>query len=193
MKKKSILFFIAFVVCTVSQAQSFMHSGGVNFLIMNAKINNFTGKYSLTMAFTNLTYFPRFNLLETEGSSISVGVPVGAGMGVSSGTGMGDASIYWGLDLPAVIDYNIGKKSTLDNEQNFGGYFGGGFGYTLTNWSDGSSTEKINSYGPILRGGVRFGKFDNNPDVSICIGLTYKIGLETEKFKTYGIQVLADF
>lgn len=188
-----MLFLLVLLINRVGYAQSFMHSAGVNFLIMNAKIDNFSGKYSLTTAFTNLTYFPRYNILETDGSSISIGAPVGAGIGISSGTGSGDASIYWGVDLPAVIDYNIGKKSTLDNDQNFGGYFGGGFGYTLTNWSDGSSTEKINSYGPIIRGGLRFGKFDDDSDVSICIGLSYKIGLETEKFKTYGIQVLMDF
>jgi hypothetical protein len=190
MIKKLALLFLLLSVNFISKAQSFMHSAGVNFSIMNAKINNNTGKYSLTTAFTNLTYFPRLNLMEAENSSVSIGAPVGAGIGISQ---TGDASLYWGFDLPAVIDYNIGKKSSAENEQGFGGYFGGGFGYTFTNWSDGSSTNKINSYGPILRGGVRFGTFDNSPNVGICIGLSYKIGLETEKFRTYGIQVLADF
>jgi hypothetical protein len=193
MQKKSILFILVLLVSCASYAQRFMQSAGVNFLIMNAKIDNSSGKYSLTNAFTNLTYFPRYNILETDGSSVSIGAPVGAGIGISGGTGSGDASVYWGVDLPAVIHYNIGKKSTPDNDQNFGGYLGGGFGYTLTNWSDGSSTEKINSYGPMVRAGVRFGKFNDDSDVSICIGLSYKIGLETEKFKTYGIQVLMDF
>ncbi|MGZ8557673.1 MAG: hypothetical protein ACXWWC_05050 [Chitinophagaceae bacterium] len=86
MQKKSFFFFIALIVSAISQAQTFMHSAGANFLIMNAKINNFTGKYSLTTPFTNLTYFPRYNLMETEGSSISIGVPLGAGVGISSGT-----------------------------------------------------------------------------------------------------------
>jgi hypothetical protein len=190
MQKKSILFLMVLFVNTISHAQSFMHSAGATISIMNANINNASGKYSLTTSFTNLTYFPRLNLMEAENSSISIGAPVGAGIGISR---TGDGSIYWGFDLPAVVDYNIGWKSTADNEQNFGGYFGGGFGYMLTNWSDGSSTEKMNSYGPIVRGGVRIGGFANSPNIGLCIGLSYKIGLEAQKFKTYGIQVLADF
>jgi hypothetical protein len=170
-----------------------MHSAGVNFNFMTYRETSDFGSNNFSILFTNLTWFPRYNLTASENSSISVGLPLGAGVGIANDF-YGGASLYYGFDFPLVIDYNIGFKSSPDNENKPGVYFGTGFGYTLTNWTDGSSTQNLNSYGPLLRGGMRFGAAtQNHPDWGMTIGLSYKLGLEERKSKTYGIIVLWDF
>jgi hypothetical protein len=169
-----------------------MHSAGVNFNIMTYKESSGTYQNNYTILFTNLTWFPRYNLTESDNSSISIGAPLGAGVGIASG--LYESSLYYGFDFPLVLDYNIGFKSSPDNENKPGVYFGTGFGYTLTNWTDGSSTDNLNSYGPLLRGGMRFGAAtENHPEWGMTIGLSFKLGLEERKSKTYGIMVLWDF
>ena len=76
----------------------------------------------MALAQTNLTYFPRLNFIENENSSISIGFPVGIGVGIVSSTSGDDAGFYFAYDLPATLDYNIGVKSTSENENTFGGY-----------------------------------------------------------------------
>jgi hypothetical protein len=105
----------------------------------------------------------------------------------------GETTIYYGVDPPIPMDFNIGRKSTNDNEERVGWYFGAGFSYTLTNWTDGSSTEKLNSYGPLFRGDIRLGVGRNNPNKVFSIGLSFKPGLEKTKFKAIGIAVLNEF
>jgi hypothetical protein len=185
---------ISFLLSAKIQAQKLMQSAGVAFSVMNAQISDQYGSYGSTLEFANLTYFPRYNLAESENNSLSGGIPISVGLGFASSAAGGSDGLYWGLDLPLVFDYNSGRKSTKDNIKKFGLYFGGGFGYTLTNWSDGNSTGHVNSYGPLARAGFRFGVSDEqHPDWAIAIGLSFKYGLETAHYKTYGISVMIDF
>lgn len=170
-----------------------MHGLGATISIMTANISTSSERYTATVAFTNLTYFPRYTLTKSDRTSLSIGTPVGAGVGFSAGGGSGDASVYYGFDLPLVIDYNIGRKSTIENEDSFGWYLGTGFGYQFTNWTDGYSTNKLNSYGPLLRAGIRFGGGSRRPDRATTVGLSFKPGLEKSRFKTFGIAVLTEF
>lgn len=175
------------------KAQSFMHSAGLNFILMNLKTTNATNSNQTTAFFTNLVWFPRYIIAGGDHQSLTVGLPIGAGIGIASSL-YNDASLYYGFDFPLVLDYNFGMKSTPENADKPGAYLGAGFGYTITNWTDGSSTENQNSYGPIFRGGIRFGAGERkHPDWGLTIGLSYKIGLETAKNKTYGLAVLWDF
>ena len=193
MKILSILT-LSFLLHPAVRGQEFMQSAGVAFSIMNTQITNQYEKYSSTLEFANLTYFPRYIFTESENSSFSGGIPIGLGLGFASSAAGGNDGVYWGLDLPAVFDYNIGRRSTSSNDSKFGTYFGAGFGYTFTNWSDGSSTQHVNSYGPIIRTGIRFGVGDEqHPDWALSIGLSFKYGLEVENYKTYGISVMIDF
>ncbi len=194
MIRKSIAFsFFLFLAFTGINAQSFMQGAGATVFIMTAKISTPSEKYTATVSFTNLTYFPRFTFGEKERSSLSVGIPIGAGIGFANSSGGGESSIYYGFDLPLVIDFNMGRKSSPDNEDNFGWYIGTGFGYTITSWTDGSSTDKLNSYGPLFRSGIRFGGGSNHPERATTVGLFFKSGLEKTKFKTFGIAALTEF
>jgi hypothetical protein len=193
MSEKSIfVFFFSFPAFTAIKGQSFMHGAGATVSVMTANISTPNARYTATVLFTNFTYFPRFTFGEKEHSSLSIGVPVGAGIGFNNG-GSANASVYYGFDLPLVVDFNGGRKSSPDNEDRFGWYAGAGFGYALTNWTDGSSTEKLNSYGPLFRTGIRFGGGSNRPERATTVGFFFKPGLEKTKFKTFGIAALTEF
>jgi len=192
-KTTGFLLVFSCFVCLHGLGQSFMQSAGVTISVMHTNGTVDNGNQSLTFAFSNVTYFPKLSFAETENTSLSIGAPVSIGIGRSSNLSAdGSSGLYWGFDAPMVLDFNIGAKSTRENEDKFGGYFGGGFGYSHSSWSfDGYSDFKANSYGPIIRGGVRFGFPSAN--LGMTIGLSYKIGLETEKFRTFGLALLLDF
>ena len=194
-RKSGYILIFSFLFFTKGQTQNFMHGAGVNFFFMANKTAVSPGIYNNNLLFfTNLTYFPKFTLTESENSSVSVGIPLGAGIGLVRDGGGDYGSVYYGFDFPLVIDYNMGCKATAEMDEGFGWYIGAGFGYTLTNWTDGSSTEKSNSYGPLLRSGVRFGlNDDRHPERALTIALFFKPGLEKAKFKTYGIGVITEF
>jgi hypothetical protein len=193
MKIFAILSFSLFLRLAV-MGQEFMQSAGVAFSIMNTQISNQYEKYSSTLEFANLTYFPRYIFIESKNTSFSGGIPIGVGLGFASSGAGGSDGVYWGIDLPAVFDYNIGRRSTSNNDSKFGTYFGAGFGYAFTNWSDGSSAQHVNSYGPLIRSGIRFGVGDEqHPDWALSIGISFKYGLEAQNYKTYGISVMIDF
>ncbi len=190
MLKKAILFLVCFFSFhSFIHAQSFLHGIGANVSVMTANIKEGGDRYTMTMSFTNLTYFPRYILSESDNSSLTIGAPVGAGIGFANSGGT-DAALYYGFDLPLALDYNIGRKSSYENNEGFGWYVGGGFGYMWTNWTDGSSTDKISSFGPMARAGIRFGSGSQNPDRALTLGFSFKPGLEKRKFKTFGIAVL---
>ena len=189
-----LLLIIGMITCCFSstKAQSFMHSAGLTWNLLNLTTSNTANSNQTTALFTNFTWFPRYILVSGDYNSLTVGMPLGAGIGIASS--YYGASLYYGFDFPLVLDYNFGMKSTPGNFDKPGGYFGAGFGYTLTNWTDGGSSDHQNSYGPIFRGGIRFGAGERkHPDWGITIGLSYKLGLESAKNKTYGITVLWDF
>jgi hypothetical protein len=176
------------------RAQRFMQSAGASISIMHThgSFDGFT--QALDFVLTDLTYFPRLNISSTDHSSISIGLPVSVGVGFASDYQSNGKGVYWGFDLPLVADYNIGCKSTPENHNKFGGYFGTGFGFTYTNWNfNGSSSAQANSYGPMIRGGFRFGFPSSEISEGLTVGLFYKLGLEKEKYKTYGFSVLVDF
>ena len=193
------IFFISLFLFSsfIASAQSFMHSYGAAITAVHKpKIleNGFTKQDAIDILQTSLCYFPRFNFIESDNSSVSVGAPVSIGIGIASSVYGEDAGLSFAYDLPIVLDYNIGCKSTTDNENNFGGYLGLGFGYNHFAISGSRySNVKGNSYGPILRAGIRFKlPQESSNDHGVSVGFFYKPGLETEKWRSYGAHVLLD-
>ncbi|HXS57722.1 MAG TPA: hypothetical protein VN726_16425 [Hanamia sp.] len=176
-------------------AQKLMNSAGLSLSVLQGTLHQGTGYETFAIEQNNLTWFPRYNFIESENSSVSIGAPVGAGIGLVTNTIGGDAGILFSYDVPVVIDYNIGCKSTVDNDRTFGGYFGAGFGYNKVIIS-GSSYSDFNgaSYGPLIRAGFRFGSANENWNGhAITAGVYYKMGLERDKLHTIGFNVLIDF
>jgi hypothetical protein len=179
-------------------AQRFMQSAGATISVMSAgAVDGYT---SITLLLNDVTYYPRFNFVENPNSSISAGIPLSVGFGTFSDP-YGDASLYYIFDAPLAIDYNIGGGSTKDAGGKTGGYVGAGFGYTYTSLTEpsgiyGPDEYKAISYGPMARAGVRFRfSLDNKPtpDFGLTVGFFYKVGLEADKFKTGGLNLLFDF
>jgi|GEM_PF-642118 len=181
-------------VNTTMKAQRFMQSAGAMISVMHAR-GIFDGvSQSLDIVLTDLSYFPRINVSEMDNASISVGIPLSVGVGLASDYTSNGKGVYWNFDLPLVADYNIGCKSTPKNEKKFGGYVGAGFGYTYTSWSfDDKSSARANSFGPLIRGGFRFGFPSSDKGQGFTVGLYYKFGLESEHYKTIGCNLLIDF
>jgi len=174
-----------------------MNSVGLTLSVLQGTLHQGVGSYeSFGVEQNNATWFPRYNFIEAENSSVSIGAPIGVGIGLVTNTIGGDAGVLFSYDLPVVIDYNIGCKSTMDNDKTFGGYFGAGFGYNKVIIS-GSSYSDFNgaSYGPLIRAGFRFGGSDNESwnGHGLTAGIYYKMGLESDKLHTIGFNVLMDF
>jgi len=142
-----------------------------------------TDAYYLAM----FSYGFRCNLSQTENSSFSIGPLISAGGGMYN-DGYGGGILYSG-DLQAWADYNLGMGAVADPPKNTGVYFGLGFGGSYTG-ADGESVDDGNgiSFGPMARAGFRFGVGDQ----AIGVGLYYKHGIETAKWRTFGFHVLVD-
>lgn len=174
-------------------AQSLMHSFGITTSIMQGKTSAYDqSNFSLRQMY--FSYFPRYNFVENDNSSISIGAPVGIGFGGARNTYAGDIGLAFAYDLPLVIDYNIGCKSTYENDQTFGGYLGAGFGYNYVSISGSSHSDfKGSSYGPIFRAGVRIGSVQESwAGHGITIGLFYKKDLQENPFNSFGVNVYYD-
>lgn len=172
-----------------------MHSIGGTPTLLISKDNPQRGTEKFSIFQTLLTYFPRINFIENENSSVSVGAPLGVGFGMVKDLGGNADGVSFAYDLPAVIDYNFGFKATPESEGTFGGYAGAGFGYFKVNVSSSSFGNFTGAtYGPILRGGLRFGSSSESwGGRGLTIGLNYKMGMEQSKLSSYGIAVLYDF
>lgn len=131
----------------------------------------------------NFTFSLRRNLYESESSSLSIRILPGIGFGSTE-----DEGTVFATDLPITADFNLGFKSSPDNESGFGGFIGGGFGYTHYSRNDPYYGKyKVNNYGPMAHGGVRFRIAD---DFGMEISLFYKRGIEAERLQAAGLRVL---
>ncbi len=178
-------------------SQSFMHGAGLTFVGSttgqgsNSDIGYGEGFY----------YFPRFNFVETEALSVSVGIPLVLGISASTGTTTDqygyiydNSSIGFMVNAPLIINLNMGRGSSKDNTQKFGYFVGAGFGYHhgdfLVDAIDdyGYSyvkTTSSNIYGPAGNAGVRFGVGRRHRNIEVR--LSYMKGINENKPHIFGI------
>lgn len=194
LKKISMAAIIMLAIHQNIFSQEFMHSIGATISVLSGTVTSPGETSSFSLLQTNFTYFPRYNFIENENSSVSIGAPLGAGIGIASNT-YGDPGLAFAFDVPIVLDYNLGFKATSESSNYFGGYFGAGFGfYHVTITGSQYSDFDGSTYGPLVRGGVRIGSANESwGDHGLTIGLFYKKGLEKDKLNTFGFNVLYDF
>lgn len=187
-----IVLAVAVLLSTTMKAQ-FHHAIGASYLSAKGKVpsNATPGTERPKFVGYGLHYYTRYDVKSTENSTISVGLPISTGVGGHIDPEDG-GSIGVLADVAVTADYNVGAGSSEDNEAGFGGFIGVGFGYTYSNYIDteyepglGAYYDKIkgNSYGPLLHGGVR-AKIGN---LLFFFRGFYKVGLESAKFKSFGI------
>jgi hypothetical protein len=171
----------------LAAAQTFNNGLGVAFSIIQAKDLQ-AGHYKTGLIQSSVMYFPRWNLAERDQSSFSIGVPFSAGIGtVNNADG-----VFFNADIPVTGDYNMGCRSTPYSESAFGGYFGAGFGYNYTTYSGYPGSGNVSSYGPLVHAGIRVVVSKKFSEI-MSFGIFYKYGLESEKYRTMGFNVLYEF
>ena len=174
-------------------SQDFQQSVGVSIAEMHASVSSEGTSQSLDIVLADLTYFPKINLWQNQLHSLSLGIPISVGVGLASEYSSYGKSVHWNFDLPLALDFNSGFKSTNSNRSKYGWYLGTGFGYTFTNWSfNGFAASRAYSFGPLFRGGLRFGFPSSDKTQGLSVGLYYKLGLESQGYRTIGCNILFD-
>jgi len=196
---KRILFPIALLFfSSTAFTQTFMHGAGLTVLVGSAK----GGDVSVG---EGLTYFPRFNFLENETLSLSVGIPVTLGVTASYNTtydGYGDysaSSVGFVVNAPLMINLNTGRGSTKENESRYGFSLGAGFGYHhgdfITAESDGYNDYKTSTststFGPAGSAAFRIGVGRMHRNIEIRG--SFMKGISKDKASIYGIGALFNF
>ena len=194
--KKLFFLIILFFSFGISFSQSFMHGAGVVI---------FVGTVSGGAATVNggVTYSPRINFLEMENSSLSIGIPLSAGISGDYYTdtyGSSENTLSLMLDVPLILNYNIGCGSSKENESRFGFFAGGGFGYRTSSYNenvdDGNGytyqdAVKVSTFGPVGNAGVRIAVGRHRKNIEIK--LSFMIGLDKSSVNTYGVHTLFNF
>jgi hypothetical protein len=163
---KKCLFVLGLCVFSAGAAfsQSFMHGAGLNVFVATAP----DGKASVN---GGVSYSPRFNFIEQENMSVSVGIPFTVGV---SGSYSASYNSQYGsessntlsvmFNAPLIVNLNMGAGSTKTTESRFGYFVGAGFGYhygtfnlsDALNLDEDYAVHKISTMGPVGNAGVRF-------------------------------------
>lgn len=178
-------------------SQSFMHGAGLNVFVVNAS----SGSTAVNGGFT---YSPRFNFIEQDNLSVSVGVPFSVGLSGSYSSSY--SSNYGGsttntlslmLDVPLIINLNMGCGSTKENKDRFGYFVGGGFGYHYGTYNisdilnDTEVRTKFNTTGPLGNAGMRFGVGRGSHNIEVRF--QYMKGLNDLKPNIFGAGAAFNF
>ncbi len=199
--KKIILSVLTLCATHFAICQTFMHGAGVALLVGTSPGAN-------TSFAEGFTYSPRFNFIETEKLSVSVGIPLTIGFSFSGYTNVySDAASSFGFiaTIPVIASLNIARGSTKSNRDKVGYFFGAGMSYyhgdfVVDNYySDVVNGESVNTFGPAANAGVRLGVGRKHKNIEIR--LSYMKGLSESKSVTlnygkpniYGIACLFNF
>ncbi len=189
--KKIILSLVLFFTVGTVFSQTFMHGAGINVIVATAENSD-------ASVGEGLTYFPRFNFIETEGLSVSAGIPLSVALSFSTGyygyySSYYDPSVGLVVNAPLIINLNMGRGSTKENRDKFGFFVGAGFGYhhgdfltTGTDiFGDYTVTESINTFGPAANAGLRFGVGRKHQNVEV--NFSYMKGLNDIKPNIFAV------
>jgi hypothetical protein len=196
--KKIILSLVLFFTVGTVFSQTFMHGAGVNVIVATADNSD-------ASVGEGLTYFPRFNFIETEGLSVSVGIPLSVAISVSTGyydsyySSYYDASVGLVVNAPLIINLNMGRGSTKENREKFGYFVGAGFGYHHGDfisvesdlYGDYTFNESVNTFGPAANAGLRFGVGRKHQNVEV--NFSYMKGLSDSKPNIFGVGCAFNF
>ncbi|MBK5272535.1 MAG: hypothetical protein JJE22_16150 [Bacteroidia bacterium] len=194
--KKIILSLVLFFTVGTVLGQSFMHGAGLTIFAGSAKGSDVT-------VGEGFTYYPRFNILETEKLSLSAGIPLTAGISIStsyyysSGSGYyDDGSIGFIVNVPFIISLNMGRGSTKDNTDKFGYFVGAGFGYhhgdfLVDDYNGYVTSKSTNAYGPAANAGFRIGVGRKHRNIEVRF--SYMKGITEDKPNVFGVGALFNF
>ncbi len=198
--KGFIVSLVLFFTTVTALGQTFMHGAGLTIFVVSPR-------YGDVSVGEGLTYYPRINFIETEGLSLSAGIPLSMGLTISSsyyyssnGGYYDDGSVGFIVNAPVIINLNIGRGSTKDNTDKMGYFLGGGFGYhhgdfIITRTDDYGYTyesfESINVHGPAANAGFRIGVGRQHKNIEVRF--SYMKGINETKPDIFGGGALFNF
>lgn len=203
MKRIALSLFIIISAFSAS-SQSFMHGAGIGFLASDPP-----SPYVNTKVFATLHYYPQVAFLENESFSVSAGIPFTVGLTgtynasySSRGDSYEENTLLGLIQIPLMVNFNGGAGSSKQNEQRFGYFIGGGFGYhstgiddlTITDeWGNEVDSKKYYSkgFGPSGNAGIRFAV--GSKQKSIEVRFSYMKGLKDFKPAMYGLNAAFNF
>lgn len=201
--KRIIAIAALFLMMNSAFSQTFMHGAGIT-IIGSTTARGSNSDIGLGEGFT---YFPRINFLETESLSVSAGIPLCVGISATTSYdyyGYGNSSnssIGFVLNAPLIINLNIGRGSTKENEKRYGYFIGAGFGYHHDNFLTSNyfdpvtnsyvDSYKSNTYGPAANAGFRIGVGKQHKNIEIR--LSYMKGINESKPNIMGLAAAFNF
>src|SRR5882672_12120087 len=106
--KKLLFSMIVLCISIVSQAQTFMQGVGINVVLQSS--SGFSAD-----PVGAIIYSPRVSFMETETSSLSVGIPMSFGIsGHYNSQNIGGNSLGLMFDAPLMFNYNYGAGSSKE-------------------------------------------------------------------------------
>jgi hypothetical protein len=144
-----------------------------------------------------ITYSPRVSFMETENSSLTIGLPMSFGVsGSYSSQNYNNNSIGIMFDAPLMFNYNYGAGSSREAEDKFGFYGGVGFGYHTnqyyaTDYYGYDYTAKMSGFGPVGNLGARLGVGHGSHNLEIRF--SYMKTLDDSKSNVIGIGAIFNF
>ncbi len=200
MKRNLLTLFLCVFAVSGAFCQSFMHGAGLNIIVATAP----GGKAAVN---EGLSYSPRFNFIEQEDMSVSVGVPFTLGASFSynasynSYSGSNSSSSFsFMANVPLIINLNMGAGSTKEAESRFGYFVGGGFGYHYGNFNisdaldmsgEGYVEHKTSTIGPVGNAGIRFAVGSGSHNVEVRF--QYMKGINDVKPNIFGAGAAFNF
>lgn len=193
-----MLLAIACMAGFTSFSQSFMHGVGTIIFVDKAADSD-------AGVIGGLTYSPRFNFLEKDNLSVSIGVPLSVGVSGSYSANYGSYSgesnsLSFMFDAPLMINLNLGCGSTKESDRRFGFFIGAGYGYhygtssesfTDFNGYEYSDNVQSSTTGPAGNLGVRFGVGRSTHNIEVK--LAYMKGLNDTKPNIFSLGGLFNF
>lgn len=192
---KKIIFSLSLIFSVFSaSSQSFMHGAGVGFIASNTSVSD-----AKTKIYFTLHYYPQVAFLENESFSLSAGIPFTLGLSgtysanySTRGDSYEENTLLALVQIPLMVNFNGGAGSSKDNEERFGYFVGGGFGYHSTGIDEFEGTKTYSKgVGPAANAGVRFAVGSNQKNIEIR--LSFMKGLKDYKPSMFGLNAAFNF
>ncbi|KAA2242394.1 hypothetical protein F0L74_07555 [Chitinophaga agrisoli] len=192
--KKTMLLAIICLASISSFAQRLHHGLGINFISFKPK-----GFRDNTVG-GGITYAPYFCFRENDKRSLSVGIPLTVGFGGNyyRDDYKGDPAPSVMVDIPVMLNFNMGCGSSGSNRSRFGFFAGGGLGFHYQGVFDhvppdepsGGVTElKKTTWGPGVNAGIRYAQ----PGCIFEYKLSFMQGISGSKAQVFGIGCIFNF
>jgi hypothetical protein len=201
MKKSLLLAAICLAGFKSSFAQHFTNGIGVGIFVEDAATTIARPSFAFT-------YSPRLNFLETDNSSVSVGIPLSVGF---SGSYNATYDSYYGyaeenslgfmLNVPLMMNFNFGAGSVKGNKSRMGFFAGAGYGYHIGTVDYDMHDEYGNTYttsetesttGIAANVGLRIG-LGYRKRHNLEIRTSYMKGISNHKPNIFGVNCVFNF